>query len=598
LLRHRLREVATDASGHALLLVLMLLLMGGLVLPPLLTASITSLESEERFELKAKTVHAAESGMDDAMWQIRYGDLESHFTSPAYDEYDFQTTWSYGLGETVNDTSVAVSLENVWVPLNVTVPNKTEARSIIETGRLVVSAHLPDAQTCQVQIAFTPDLGIWLSPGFGYVAGSSNLSDPTTQIHAGGQTLLWTFSPTALADLPGVTPGEPVQVSTITFQFTANQPGSSPAVIPWVTTSGVAGVSYAWDADSKVYRIVSTAGGSRVEAYNVKSELRKLGSTLAGDYRAIGNSLMLDVVPDSGGPRRDTLLAESQASISDIPADATVEVAYLYWSGWFDGGSMTPDDSAAFKIDGTQVYYDGTGTPQQGAQDLIADTTQVHNNAWGYSYSSFKDVTQLLRTFSAEGTGGHHPGNGTYTVGSVSGDLDDQLSYAGWSLVVIFSSPVTAGHQVYLFDDFLNSGQYNNLDYDQDGQPGGTLSGFIVPEPIAGETDAATLTAFVAEGDDYYDGDYVAINGTKLWDGTTVGSLDDVWNGQSLGMSADGVDVDTFNVTWASGLLQPGDTSAQIDIYTSQDIWSLVYIVLSFRSETSTGGAISYMLEP
>ena len=65
----------------------------------------------------------------------------------------------------------------------------------------------------------------------------------------------------------------------------------------------------------------------------------------------------------------------------------------------------------------------------------------------------------------------------------------------------------------------------------------------------------------------------------------------------SVGISAQGIDVDTFNVTWASGLISAGDTSARIDIYTQIDIYNLVYIILSFRSQTTTGGAITYLIK-
>ena len=61
-------------------------------------------------------------------------------------------------------------------------------------------------------------------------------------------------------------------------------------------------------------------------------------------------------------------------------------------------------------------------------------------------------------------------------------------------------------------------------------------------------------------------------------------------------MSAEGVDVDTFHVTWASDLLEPGDTSAQVDIYTDIDVWNLVYTILSFRSSITSGGTISYLV--
>ena len=74
--------------------------------------------------------------------------------------------------------------------------------------------------------------------------------------------------------------------------------------------------------------------------------MRELGSAIAGDYVAIGNSLMsltLIIVHD---PKeyRSRLLKQSSATIQSsnssgagyIPAGATMEGAYLYWSGCID----------------------------------------------------------------------------------------------------------------------------------------------------------------------------------------------------------------------------------------------------------------------
>lgn len=71
---------------------------------------------------------------------------------------------------------------------------------------------------------------------------------------------------------------------------------------------------------------------------------------------------------------------------------------------------------------------------------------------------------------------------------------------------------------------------------------------------------------------------------------------DNVWNDKSVGLTADGVDIDTFNVTWASGMLQSRDTSARIGLYSQIDNWDLVYIIVSFRSSVNTGNALSYLI--
>jgi hypothetical protein len=110
----------------------------------------------------------------------------------------------------------------------------------------------------------------------------------------------------------------------------------------------------------------------------------------------------------------------------------------------------------------------------------------------------------------------------------------------------------------------------------------------------------------VGEGDAPLTGDYIALNGTKLWDGITLGdgsntaaNPNNVWNSQSLGltMTGVGVDVDTFNIRWDSHILNEGDTSAQLDLVTSGDNWYLEYIILSFRSQTTNGGAITYLIK-
>jgi hypothetical protein len=57
------------------------------------------------------------------------------------------------------------------------------------------------------------------------------------------------------------------------------------------------------------------------------------------------------------------------------------------------------------------------------------------------------------------------------------------------------------------------------------------------------------------------------------------------------------VDIKTFVILWESGLLQPGATSAHIDLPTQTDQWNFVYMILSFRSSVTSGGTISYLIK-
>jgi hypothetical protein len=981
-------KMLRNEKGQALVLILILLLFTSLIIAPLLALIGTGLKAGMTHEDKMDELYAADSGISDGFWQIKRDQLETKFASytPPYDLYDYyqysSNNWSYVLGEIVNGYNVNVTIKNMWIPKDFAPPNKTSARTIIEGGagnpaKLVLAGvviNVPTGTTpgsYRIKIAYYPTvgenltistLGIWLPSGFTYAnnctldaVGQPYYSVPATSPYCGGQSVVWSFSSVPFSSFPNLSGSSPKE-STITFQFNGAQ-GQKPAAVTWINTNldlG-GGYTYTWDGDKKVYQISSTAGGTTVDAYTVKVALRQMVSAIAGDYVAIGNSLMID--SDYDTYYRETLLPNSNATVSSLSTDSYVELAYLYWSGWFStssGGSQTkvptgdgdtngtwnvtqsqkrfpagdisssgtwavspaspttqwdkvdedPHDSdstyllhgttngtalfsfnafsvpagataiknltvylvasddtpgnnrmqpavrvggndylttststevpnsygtisytyttnpqtgaawtiadingvganplqgfgvrsadanprirltqvyatvsyanntdkyitidettaddsdfitgttntgtdyalftfpafsvpvgspinylriyyraneyssgtnnirAAIKAGGTvysttdsgknpgtsfttysytfntnpktgsawtvndingiganalqqfgvsstdlnpniqvsmvyavvnyQVlaadttatfridYLDINGVPRVSSQTLTADPTngmdrvQTMLNEGGpdYSYSCRKDVTNLVRSNS----GGANPsgtppvngnGNATYTVGSVDAtwNAHDEWAYAGWSLVIIYSSSNTTGHQLYLYDDFVYSGMNQNVDFDSDGQPGGTISGFFVPEPITGENASAKITCFVGEGDNVYQGDYIAIKRpdntkfTKLWDGITTGgnsqaNPNNVWNSKSLGMSADGVDVDTFYVSWgnpvSNGVLQPGDTSIKIDMYTQTDSWNLVYIILSFRSATSTSGTSNYLIQ-
>jgi hypothetical protein len=376
--------------------------------------------------------------------------------------------------------------------------------------------------------------------------------------------------------------------------------------------------------------------------------------------------------------------------------------------------AMEPDYDVVFKIDdgfgATQVYLDAgidgvVGTdddePRDGAQKLTASKCQVVQNfangtdPHGFSYSSHRDVTALVQEYSQSPTTPptNYPGYGTYLVGDIHStpSFGEEWAYACWSLVIVYESSDTLGHQLYLYDTFTYSNQDTddgvNVDFDHDGQPGGTISGFIVPPRIMGavtgisvtnqgsgytstpavnitggggegaaamaiissghvssisiisggagytstptvtitggegsgatasatfgdEVNVGKITCFAGEGDVWYDGDYLILNGTKLWDGTDTddnskSNPDNAFNSTSRGLGTyNGIDIDTFGIdppngqyiTWDSGLLNQGDASASIELWTHTDVWNLVYIIISFRSTTTTGGALNYLI--
>ena len=73
----------------------------------------TSLKSGRIYEKKTDELYAADSGIEDVLWQINNDNLESLLTEPAYDSFDFSTTWSYSLSEQINRKDTTLSVETV-----------------------------------------------------------------------------------------------------------------------------------------------------------------------------------------------------------------------------------------------------------------------------------------------------------------------------------------------------------------------------------------------------------------------------------------------------------------------------------------------------
>jgi len=751
----KLNKLVKGEKGQALMIVVLLMLVSALVIAPMLSHVGTGLKTgKEVYEERMRLFYSADSGIEDGLWQVENEQLETLFTGYdpyAYYDYSPSNEWNYDLPEDVNGKEVNVALRNIWIPDGIDAPAPGAAREIIEgiggdPPRLIISGSVSAASTYQIKIAYYYDegddpaalsvdtVGIWLPPGFDYVDDSCSLDlepdDP--EDYCSGKAVVWDFGSIPLVNFPGTT-GSPLERS-FTFQFSGPENVNPGAALSWINTSGVDSVDYAWDADVKVYKVTSTAtdpgpgttAGKQtiVEAYTAKSEMRQLGSTISGDYVAVGNSLI------TGDPDyRNQLLKESSTTIQSsnpngvgyIPPDAIVEAAYLYWSGFIDhyywtatttttghghhqhtntvwSWSADPNDWGVPQDNGTGLVYPTSPTPADletlvetnakvntvnfGGDGVMQDITTHQWQVWPktndspacWYYTCLYDATDLVKTPVEDAINPSGSGTYTFTLGHASHDdtsvinllkpgypgLPDETtdgdyysftlyngtghdtgdytayplgtpahmlpgessyggrynaSYAGWSVVIIYSTPDMKGHQLYLYDisdpNFTFKESYpegvsqSNPDFDGDGEPGGNVSGFLVPQPITGEADAAKITCFVGEGDEDKTGDSFKVTGPSgtgeyLLDGTGT-PWNNVWNSVSLGITASGIDIDTFYVPWGtppgSGILRPGDTSAQIDIPTTGDGFTLSYIILSFRSSITSGGTISYLVK-
>ncbi len=371
-------------------------------------------------------------------------------------------------------------------------------------------------------------------------------------------------------------------------------------------------------------RVVGFSGSSTLTVDNIKvtaplSLNDGLDFAVSGDNGATWS--------DSMEAFRDDVTSDDDSYEYYLPAEYTTGQFLLRFDtvGLDNGQSVSidnfyirdlpPDTEATFKIDGQQVYYDGSGDPQVGAQPLVADSSAVllaRTDLGGYFYRCKTDVSRIVKTYPVVPGEEHHTGNASYTVGDVAGDTGNYLSHCGWSMILIYASPTTAGHYLYLRDYFAqNPGNHTNLDFDHDGVPGGDVTNFVIPEPIRDkdgnitETNAARITCFVGEGDSgdwgsTYTGDQLNITGQQsgVFEhlSNSASPWNDVWNSRSPGVSNEGIDVDTFEIPWSSGILTPGDTSLHLDMPSGGDSWTFIYLILSVRSEVTTGGTTHYII--
>ncbi len=278
------------------------------------------------------------------------------------------------------------------------------------------------------------------------------------------------------------------------------------------------------------------------------------------------------------------------------------------------------DTEITFKIGNDQVYFDGS-QPADGPYPLTASRSYaMRNTMWGadygFSYACIRDVSALVKKYPVDPDEEHHTGNAVYSVDGISADIRNpnnslsDFAFAGWSLIIVYACPESAGHYIYIRDDnfAFHPGTGGNLDFDEDGDGGGTIRGFKIPNPITDEdgniieTVAARLTCFIVEGDDFLnDSSSITITGYQsgLSKSLTNPSceVNDVWNGRSYpGTFNEGVDVDTFELLWDDGILTPKDEELQVDLLSLNDAWNLVYFIISIRSETVTSGTPNYLI--
>lgn len=681
-------------TGQALPIALILLLLGTLIIIPILNLTITNLKATQGIAQKTFDIYAADAGIDDGLWKIRYNHLPNEMLGD-WDESTYSENLTYTMYDsdnpsdnvTINDRNVEVSIKPLWV-LEGLEDIPPQGRTPDPDDHLLTFSGINGDGEYEISLFYDgllaepPEIqriGCWLPPGFHYVEGSCNLSqppyyypEPAVSSHNGGKKLIWELGGIDYDDLPSDGTRK-----VVTIEFTPADETPSDA-FAW-TRSNRTDYPLSWDTARRIFEIVSNAPSDEevqttIISHSVRQEFQALGTSISGDYQATGNTLMRDHDNDQSGwppwgwdqDKRERLYKETSISlesttedpVNGIPNNATVEQIRLYWSGWkcvpwnpTDAQLDTlPKDKhvnqVAFKVKETFTEAEYSFTVNAAQTQAIRNTYDDDPNGW--SYSCFADITNQVTDYF-EGQDIDFYGIATYTLGhwdikqagtpgwaewqsqghtyklySWTADhqneedvppyfthyplgspgngggshefedgQQDQWSHAAWSIIVIYSSPTTLGHHLYIDDEFRYIEPEN-----QDTAGHFIVKGFLAPPDVETDPNAARMTCFVGEGDDIYNGDSFLVNDVPRSD--AYNPVNDVWNSKSnvLGGEAtdNGIDIDTFVVGGTEGIIKKGDTEADIKITTNLEIFNVVYIILSFRSEITTGGVIDYKI--
>jgi len=440
-----------DEKGQTMILVLVLLLIGIIIITPVLKFMGTGMTSGRVYEQKIDEIYAADAGVEDALWHIRYDQVED-LLGGGYDEYNYNPPpYDYPYDLSVNGKNVTVTIQNIWIPKDIDIPSSGEASQIIKDEKLLIIGFPSSTEsTYEIKIVYywedwykrdalrVEKIGIWLSPGFEYEEDSCSLTGYSEDIspYKGGSAVVWTFaSEPRLRDFPGGDLGPPM-VETLTFEYTGPEGELPELVSSWIITAEDipdTDYNYTWDDSIRLYKIVSEAGGIQVEAYGAKTKFRRLKSTIASDYGIAGNTWMKatggeEILDGCSYPEkyfRDRLYAESAGTVQrigmqaipesgvvppgEIPEEAVIEDVYLYWTGWIDyhyfyywpGGGWPYTPPGWYWGEIAALKYPSTPT-MANLTTLVEESAQVNKVKFdiddAYSQTVTADKWQTART--------------------------------------------------------------------------------------------------------------------------------------------------------------------------------------------------------
>lgn len=348
--------------------------------------------------------------------------------------------------------------------------------------------------------------------------------------------------------------------------------------------------------------MTAASGGARALNQRVtvlqKGDIALIGNTLAHDCGPLGASPLVgtptcsmagdvsDPAPDiywlTDGTPPSTVASSSvtpgstqSGAVLDLPANASVTHAFLYWSG--PKKPSPPDGSVTLTH------------PPDAPLNAEALSVLTSNNAF---FHAVADVTGYV---AAHGPGAYLVGG--IDVASLNGGQPQTAGYAGWWMVVLYTAPGALNRRLAVFDglDAIANGAETQV----------TVSSFTIQEAL-GPARPATLGVVGYDGDAMIADDQVFVDATPLVDIDGSGDPLNFFNGTRAASGAPlsvvgdlpqlsgepgsmtRLDIDTVDI---SSLLPAGKVSVDVKAVSGESVLvaGIVASIPTFVDEDGDG---------
>lgn len=265
-----------------------------------------------------------------------------------------------------------------------------------------------------------------------------------------------------------------------------------------------------------------------------------------------------------------TVSATSARTSADLPLPAAARVKYarLYWSATLDAAS--PDLGAVLDRPG------GFSTPVTADSSFMALIAGPLPLLSYIAYQASADVTALVAAH----------GRGAYRVSDVAGigldGVSSEVSFAAWTLVVIYELPASPPHLIALYDGLDGVTRNTPVALTADGfaAPAGSVTAKLGVWALSGRSAVAGDSlrvngAAISTADNPADNFF---NRSRTFLGAPVASLVPAFTGQAG--TASGYDLDVVDI---GALVRPGDSSIGVNVSTGDDAFWLGGMVFSMR---------------